>query len=154
MNKTKAAIGAAAIAAASAGSGYIYRISESRGGNVQQFVSHFDQLRDRGARIVIDGPCNSSCTMALGYPNTCLTPRAVLGFHPAYVPLYITYLMDWPDTRTMIAHYPSDAYAIIRKHGRMDRDPGAAWSSATGYYPKLFYVKGSEFPARYQCKPV
>ena len=154
MRKAAAATaGAVALAAVSAGGGYVFRIAESRGGNVAAFVNQYDDLRARGVPVRVDGVCNSSCTMVLGYSNACLGPRAVLGFHPAYVPLYFFYILDWPDTRVMLAHYPPDARAVINRHGRLDHDPGGAWDNSIGAYPKLFYVKGEEFPAHYQCGP-
>lgn len=62
------------------------RILTSRGGEVIRFIALFEELRDSGEQIVIDGPCYSACTLVLGIvpaDRICVTPRAVLGFHAA-----------------------------------------------------------------------
>ena len=45
------------------------------------------KIRDRGERVIIDGICNSACTLVLGIVplnKICVTPKASLGFHAAY----------------------------------------------------------------------
>lgn len=46
--------------------------------------------QDRVARapgpIIIDGPCNSACTLFLSRPDICVTPRASFGFHTIRIP--------------------------------------------------------------------
>jgi hypothetical protein len=62
------------------------RILSSPGGEVGPFLDLFEQVRDSGERVVIDGPCLSACTLVLSMvPNSriCVTRRAVLGFHAA-----------------------------------------------------------------------
>jgi hypothetical protein len=62
------------------------RILASPGGQVGPFLDLFEQVRDSGERVVIDGPCLSACTLVLSLvPNDriCVTRRAVLGFHAA-----------------------------------------------------------------------
>ena len=62
------------------------RILASPGGQVGPFLDLFEQVRDSGERVVIDGPCLSACTLVLSMvPNDriCVTRRAVLGFHAA-----------------------------------------------------------------------
>jgi hypothetical protein len=62
------------------------RILGSPGGQVGPFLDLFEQVRDSGERVVIDGPCLSACTLVLSMvPNRriCVTRRAVLGFHAA-----------------------------------------------------------------------
>ena len=62
------------------------RILASPGGAVGPFLQLFEQVRDSGQRVVIDGPCMSACTLVLStVPNEriCVTRRAVLGFHAA-----------------------------------------------------------------------
>jgi hypothetical protein len=60
------------------------RIIASPGGQVGPFLDLFEQVRQSGERVVIDGPCLSACTLVLSIvPNEriCVTRRAVLGFH-------------------------------------------------------------------------
>jgi hypothetical protein len=62
------------------------RILGSPGGQVGPFLDLFEQVRNSGERVVIDGPCLSACTLVLStVPNEriCVTRRAILGFHAA-----------------------------------------------------------------------
>ena len=62
------------------------RILASPGGEVGPFIELFDQVRQTGERVVIDGPCLSACTlvlMTIPEERICVTRRAVLGFHAA-----------------------------------------------------------------------
>ena len=62
------------------------RIVSSPGGQVGPFLDLFEEVRDSGERVVIDGPCLSACTLVLSVvprERICVTPRAVLGFHAA-----------------------------------------------------------------------
>jgi hypothetical protein len=62
------------------------RILSSPGGQVGPFLDLFEQLRQSGERVVIDGPCLSACTLVLSMvpsERICVTRRAVLGFHAA-----------------------------------------------------------------------
>jgi hypothetical protein len=62
------------------------RILSSPGGQVGPFLDLFEELRQSGERVVIDGPCMSACTLVLSMvpsERICVTRRAVLGFHAA-----------------------------------------------------------------------
>ena len=62
------------------------RIIQSPGGEVGPFLDLFEQVRESGERVVIDGPCLSACTLVLSIvpgERICVTKRAVLGFHAA-----------------------------------------------------------------------
>ena len=64
-----------------------YRITRDHGGMVDEYKAKYALIRDRGERIIIDGICNSACTLLLGIvplDRVCVTPRASLGFHMAY----------------------------------------------------------------------
>ena len=134
-----------------------YYVDADGGGSVLAYVQKYDALQKAGEKVVIRGNCFSSCTMALGYSNVCIAPDAILGFHPAYVPFlfgYAHYVIDPPDTRLMVAHFPAKVRPLLIKHGakfvedveknRYITDPGG-WMR-----PKLVYVKGSEFEG-YAC---
>src|SRR5262245_45088590 len=63
------------------------RITRDFGGYVDQYKAKYEKLRDKGERVIIDGICNSACTLVLGIVplnRICATPRASLGFHQAY----------------------------------------------------------------------
>src|SRR2546430_13932242 len=62
------------------------RILSSPGGQVGPFLDLFEQVRNSGERVVIDGPCLSACTLVLSLvpsDRICVTRRAILGFHAA-----------------------------------------------------------------------
>jgi hypothetical protein len=64
-----------------------YRITRDHGGLVDEYKAKYAAIRDRGERVIIDGICNSACTLVLGIVplnRVCATPRASLGFHQAY----------------------------------------------------------------------
>ena len=146
MNKK--AIAAAGVAAAIAGAGTLaVYVDADGGGSVYGYVRHYDELRAKGAKVIIRGACYSSCTMALGYHNACLGPDAVLGFHPAYVPYLfglLSYRIDPAATQEMRRHYPADALAVIDRHQGLADHGG--WMR-----PAIRTIPASEFPARYHC---
>ena len=76
------------IAALTFGSaGATVRIRDDMGGLMTEYASRFATMRERGEKVVIDGPCYSACTMLLGMlprDQVCITPNAVLGFHAAW----------------------------------------------------------------------
>src|SRR5262252_3688363 len=89
-----------------------YRITEDYGGSVERYKAEYAAIRDRGERVIIDGVCNSACTLVLGIVplnRICVTPRASLGFHTAYFdqsyPFGIKLTSYW-DTADMLAYYP------------------------------------------------
>src|SRR6267142_410108 len=64
-----------------------YRVTRDHGGLVEDYKAKYAEVRDRGERVVIDGICNSACTLVLGIVplnRICVTPKASLGFHQAY----------------------------------------------------------------------
>ena len=64
------------------------RIQDDRGGRIDKYLQRFAKLRDSGESIVVDGTCNSACTLLVGTiprRRICVTERASLGFHAAWV---------------------------------------------------------------------
>ena len=63
------------------------RITRDFGGYVEEYKAKYQRIRETGERVIIDGICNSACTLVLGIvplQHICVTPRASLGFHEAY----------------------------------------------------------------------
>lgn len=63
------------------------RITRDFGGYVEEYKARYERIRENGERVIIDGICNSACTLVLGIvplQRICVTPRASLGFHQAY----------------------------------------------------------------------
>ncbi len=62
-------------------------ITRDHGGYVEEYKAKYKRVREKGERVIIDGICNSACTLVLGIVpmnKICVTPRASLGFHQAY----------------------------------------------------------------------
>ncbi len=61
------------------------RITSDHGGAFPDYVAHVEQARASGQRVVIDGPCESGCTLYLNLPakQICATGRGSFGFHAA-----------------------------------------------------------------------
>jgi hypothetical protein len=63
------------------------RITRDFGGYVEEYKARYQRIAETGERVIIDGICNSACTLVLGIvplQRVCVTPRASLGFHQAY----------------------------------------------------------------------
>ncbi|OIQ46004.1 MAG: hypothetical protein BM558_01460 [Roseobacter sp. MedPE-SW] len=59
-----------------------YVVGSDRGGFVRDRLIELRDLRSSGRRVEIRGRvCYSTCTMLLGLPNTCISPRTTFGFH-------------------------------------------------------------------------
>jgi len=101
------------------------RISENRGGQIGQYLQTFAMVRASGERVVIDGDCLSACTLILGIvprSRICVTPRAVFGFHAAWVPGRDGQpVTSVPGTQELWKNYPSWVRRWINRHGGLSR---------------------------------
>ncbi len=109
------------------------RITRDHGGEVEQYKAKYKRIRDAGERVIIDGICNSACTLVVGIVprnKICVTPRASLGFHEAYT------VVTWPikqkvasasGTRDLMSYYPEPVLDWIDRVG--------------GLTPKMKHVK-------------
>jgi hypothetical protein len=100
-----------------------YRITRDHGGDIKQYEAKYERLRDAGERIVIDGICNSACTLVLGIVPSrriCVTPRASLGFHLAYFDQRWTAgikITSYAGTQELMQYYPQPVKDWIARHG-------------------------------------
>src|SRR5271170_5873873 len=81
--------GTAAVLISISPAGATTRIISDPGGLLIDYVDRFAAARVNGERFIIDGPCLSACTLAIGIlrrGQVCVTPNAVLGFHAAWHP--------------------------------------------------------------------
>jgi hypothetical protein len=65
----------------------VVRIGEDRGGRIGTYVDKYQDLRNSGEAVIIDGLCASACTIVLGavaHDKICVTSHATLGFHAAW----------------------------------------------------------------------
>jgi hypothetical protein len=100
-----------------------YRIARDFGGLVEQYKTKFAKLRDQNERVVIDGICNSACTLVLGIVplnRICVTPKASLGFHEAYYAKSLTLgvkVTSYAGTADLVSYYPTTVKDWIKRHG-------------------------------------
>src|SRR5467141_581226 len=99
------------------------RITRDHGGYVDQYKAKYTRIRDRGERVVIDGVCNSACTLLLGIVplnRVCVTPRASLGFHQAYYDKRWTAgirVTSVSGTAELMSVYPPAVKSWVNQHG-------------------------------------
>ena len=115
------------------------RILSSPGGQVGPFLDLFEQVRNSGERVVIDGPCLSACTLVLSMvPNDriCVTRRAILGFHAARSMDQRGRMYAAPEASELVLEaYPSAVRGWIRHRG--------------GLTSRLLLLRGRELAAIY-----
>jgi len=105
-----------------------YRITRDHGGDVEKYKAAFTRLRDKGDRVIIDGICNSACTLVLGIvplSRICATPRASLGFHQAYYDKSWTAgirITSVAGTAELLSIYPATVKEWIKTHGGLSAD--------------------------------
>jgi hypothetical protein len=104
------------------------RITRDTGGHVEAYKARYAQLRDSGKRVVIDGVCNSACTLVLGIvprERICVTPRASLGFHQAYFDTNHTFgikVASDEGTSELMSTYPAEVKAWLKRNGGLTTD--------------------------------
>ena len=92
------------------------------GGLLGEYVEKYQAMAARGDRLVVDGPCYSACTLALGIVDVCATPRASFGFHMAQSMTLFGYFPSYYWSRYMMAHYPPEIRAWIVSKGGLTPD--------------------------------
>ena len=98
------------------------RIHNDPGGEVSSYLRRFGQVRNSGEKVVIDGTCNSACTLLLAVvprDHICVTSRAVLGFHAAslYDDASRRLVPTRSGTRLVMSMYPQAVRHWIARHG-------------------------------------
>ena len=100
-----------------------YRITRDHGGLVEQYKTKYARIRERGERVIIDGICNSACTLVFGIVplnRICVTPRASIGVHEAYLDKRWTggiRVASAAGTADLVSYYPSPLMSWIRRKG-------------------------------------
>jgi hypothetical protein len=98
-------------------------ITRDHGGYVEEYKARYKRVRDKGERVIIDGICNSACTLVLGIVSMnkiCVTPRASLGFHQAYYDKAFTFgikVTSAEGTSDLMSYYPDTVKAWIQRNG-------------------------------------
>jgi hypothetical protein len=100
-----------------------YRITRDHGGRVDAYKAKFEKLRARRERVVIDGICNSACTLVFGIVplnRICVTPRASIGVHEAYIDKRWTAglrIASSSGTEDLLSYYPPPLKNWIARRG-------------------------------------
>jgi hypothetical protein len=114
------------------------------GGEVSEYVQKFQELRQAGQHLVIDGPCLSACTLFTGIiprNHVCVTRRAVLGFHAAsyFDDAKRSLVPTRKGTELIMRLYPPEIRSWIEHHG--------------GLSPHIIALRGKELTALYDTCP-
>ena len=103
-------------------------ITRDHGGYVEEYKAKYKRVREKGERVIIDGICNSACTLVLGIVpmnKICVTPRASLGFHQAYYDKAFTFgikVTSSEGTSDLMSYYPDTVKDWIRRNGGLTTD--------------------------------
>src|SRR5215468_3560449 len=101
----------------------VLHITRDHGGYVEEYKAKYKRIRDKGERVVIDGICNSACTLVFGIvpmKKICVTPRASIGFHLAYYDKAFTLgikVTSAEGTADLMSYYPNTVKEWIRRNG-------------------------------------
>ena len=101
----------------------VLHITRDHGGYVEEYKTKYERIRDAHERVIIDGICNSACTLVLGIVplnKICVTPRASLGFHQAYFDKSFTFgikVTSAGGTSELMSYYPDTVKDWIRRNG-------------------------------------
>lgn len=120
-------------------------IREDHGGQIGHYLDYYKEVNQSGQMVVIDGNCLSACTLVLGLipqKRICVTPKAMLGFHAAWVPdaddQPITSISG---TEALWDIYPPQIHRWITRHGGLSR--------------KMIFLYGQQLAKMYrQCLPL
>ena len=98
-------------------------ITRDHGGYVTEYKAKYERIRARKERVIIDGICNSACTLVFGIVplnKVCVTPRASVGFHQAYYDKAFTFgikVTSAEGTSDLMSYYPQTVKDWIQRNG-------------------------------------
>src|ERR1700739_164444 len=101
----------------------LLHITRGHGGYVEEYKERYKHVRDSGERVVIDGICNSACTLVFGIVpmnKICVTPKASIGLHQAYYDKAFTFgikVTSTEGTSDLMSYYPDSVKEGLRRHG-------------------------------------
>ncbi|MCP3475181.1 hypothetical protein NLM33_33195 [Bradyrhizobium sp. CCGUVB1N3] len=118
----------------------VVRIADDRGGRIGTYVDRYQDLRQSGETVIIDGLCASACTIVLGAiprDRICVTSHATLGFHAAWDFGTNGRAITNPEaTQMLYAMYPSQVRRWISQRG--------------GLTPHMIFLRGRQLQAMYK----
>jgi hypothetical protein len=134
----------AALAALSVSSAFAdIIIRRDPGGQIGHYLHAAQRMRDSGERVIVDGACFSACTLllaAMPRDRVCVTERAVLGYHAAWVPgANGEHVTSVSATRMMWDLYPGQVRRALARRGGLSR--------------KMIFMRGRELTSLYpRCR--
>ena len=118
----------------------VVRIADDRGGRIGTYVDKYQDLRQSGDTVIIDGLCATACTIVLGaipHDRICVTSHATLGFHAAWDFGNNGRAITNPEaTQMLYAMYPSQVKRWIAQRG--------------GLTPHMLFLRGKQLQAMYK----
>ena len=118
----------------------VVRIADDRGGRIGTYVDKYQDLRQSGDTVIIDGLCASACTIVLGaipHDRICVTSHATLGFHAAWdFGTNGRAVTNAEATQMLYAMYPSQVKRWITQRG--------------GLTPHMLFLKGRQLQSMYK----
>src|SRR5260221_7548843 len=111
-------------------------ITRDHGGYVEEYKAKYARIRDRKERVIIDGICNSACTLVFGIVpmnKICVTPQASLGFHQAYYDKAFTFVIkvtSLDGTSDLMSYDPDTVKDWIRKNGGLTTEMNKSQNGA------------------------
>lgn len=118
----------------------VVRIADDRGGRIGTYVDKYQDLRNSGETVIIDGLCASACTIVLGAipaDRICVTSSATLGFHAAWDFGSNGRAVTNPEATNMLySMYPSQVKRWIAHRG--------------GLTPRMLFLKGKQLQSMYK----
>ena len=118
----------------------VVRIADDRGGRIGTYVDKYQDLRNSGEAVIIDGLCASACTIVLGAiprDKICVTSHATLGFHAAWdFGANGRAITNQEATQMLYSMYPSPVKRWIAARG--------------GLTPHMIFLRGKELQSMYK----
>ena len=118
----------------------VVRIADDRGGRIGTYVDRYQDLRQSGETVIIDGLCASACTIVLGaipHDRICVTSHAMLGFHAAWdFGANGRAITNSEATQMLYSMYPSAVRRWISQRG--------------GLTPHMLFLRGKQLEALYK----
>ncbi|MBR0718398.1 hypothetical protein [Bradyrhizobium liaoningense] len=118
----------------------VVRIADDRGGRIGTYVDRYQDLRQSGETVIIDGLCASACTIVLGAipsDRICVTSHATLGFHAAWDFGSNGRAVTNPEaTHMLYSMYPSQVKRWIAHRG--------------GLTPRMIFLRGKQLQSMYK----
>ena len=105
-----------------------YRIRKDYGGFIDQYKLKYAAIRDRGERVIIDGDCNSVCTLAWASfrLNASASPPARASGFTRPISTIGTRsgvrMTNYWATADMLAYYPETVKKWLDRHGGLTAD--------------------------------